>query len=185
MSDSPGSENIFAVPNTASTTAGADFFAQHLDDLTWAVGQEILATQVEELAQIVGKLYNSEVWRRSDIFRETGLFEVSDAIKWAQRHFRSKSDYACSIEKSNSRTSTEAALCRYVDNFTCYLSDLLRLLFEKYPESLATSESTVSLKDIFAYPNFSALLSSLAERTISYLSFPRLWRNRSTLHEAI
>jgi hypothetical protein len=174
MSEKADEANVFMVPDTASTSAGALFFAQHFDDLTWSANQSILVKEIEELAEMiveaVGKSRESQIWG-SEIFLSAGLTGANEAISWAQRHFKSKAEYAKRLIQSNAQTSAEAVLCRYVDNFTCYISDLLRLLFAQYPKSLVESDATVSVKDVLGYSNFDSLLASLAERTINDLSF--------------
>jgi len=149
------------------------FFAQHFDDLTWAAGQSILAEHVKELTDMIieamGNSSKSSVWN-SDIFQGVGLSDTSQAIDWAQRHFKFKADAAKRVVRSNAQTSTEATLCRYVDNFNCYLSDLLTLLFTKYPRSLNDGDGTISVKDLFGHTDVTTLISSLANRTVSDLS---------------
>ena len=166
--------NIFTIPDSASTSAGAMFFAQHFDDLTWAASLSMLAKEIQELADMiieaVGKSRESAVWG-SEVFRSSGLADTDEAIAWAKRHFKSKSEYAQRLVKLNAQTSAEAVLCRYVDNYTCYLSDLLRLLFDRYPKTLTDAVATISVKDVFGYSSFDALLASMAERTINDLSF--------------
>src|SRR5262249_35862072 len=139
MTTGPDDTNVFIIPDAAATSAGAMFFAQHFDDLTWAASQSMLAKEIEDLtdmiAEAVGKTRESSVWE-SDIFRNTGLADADEAIAWARRHFKSKSEFARKVVRSTSQTSAETILCRYVDNYLCYLSDLLRLLFAKYPKSL-------------------------------------------------
>lgn len=174
METSPRESNIFEVPSSAQTIAGATFFAQHLSDLTWGVGQEMLARQVEELVAMildgVERSREAEAWKSSS-WIEQGALNVDEAIKRSQNYFDSKAAYARQIERSNSRTALETALCRYVDNFLCYLSDLLRLIFKNYPDALASSESSINVKDVFAYSSLDDLLSWLTERTINDLSF--------------
>jgi hypothetical protein len=111
-----------------------------------------------------------EVYEGRDKLLNAGI-AGDEAAAWAQKHFRSKTEYANRLVRSNAQTSTEAVLCRYVDNFTCYMSDLLRLLFTQYPKALMEGEGTISIKDVFGYSNFDSLLASLAERTINDLSF--------------
>jgi hypothetical protein len=89
MSNNANDTSVFTVPDTASTSAGALFFAQHFDDLTWAANQSMLAKEIEELADmIVNAMENSrgskvwEVYEGRDKLLNAGI-AGDEAAAWA------------------------------------------------------------------------------------------------------
>lgn len=64
----------------------------------------------------------------------------------------------------------EMTLCREVDNFLAYLTDLLALVFKLRPETLRSSE-TVPLEFVIQHESMDDLLEALAERRVERLSY--------------
>ena len=64
----------------------------------------------------------------------------------------------------------EMALCRAVDNYLCYMSDLLAIIIMKRPEILRSSE-IVKLDFILGFSDMKALISDLAEKKVNHLSY--------------
>lgn len=64
----------------------------------------------------------------------------------------------------------ELGLCRTVDNYLNYISDLLTLIFQKRPETLRSNEK-ISLEAVLEHDNFGSLLHSIAERKVYELSY--------------
>jgi hypothetical protein len=68
------------------------------------------------------------------------------------------------------RLMTEMTLCRAVDNYLVYLTDLLSLIFRSRPESLRSGEE-VSLDFVLAHATRSNLIKALVDRKVNQLSF--------------
>jgi hypothetical protein len=64
----------------------------------------------------------------------------------------------------------EMILCRTVDNFNCYLSDVLFILFRSRPETLRSSEQ-VTIEDVLTATNMDEFVERLAERKVESLSY--------------
>jgi hypothetical protein len=62
------------------------------------------------------------------------------------------------------------ALCRVVDNYLCYLTDLLALLFRSRPECLKSSEE-ISLEFVLAHRTRPRLIRAIADRQVNRLSY--------------
>jgi hypothetical protein len=65
---------------------------------------------------------------------------------------------------------TEMSLCRAVDNYLTYLTDLLSLVFRTRPESLRSGEE-VSLDFVLAHNTRAGLIKALVDRKVNQLSF--------------
>jgi hypothetical protein len=61
-------------------------------------------------------------------------------------------------------------LCRTVDNFLTYLTDLLVLIFRARPETMRSKE-TEMLKDVLQFSEMSDLVSYLADKRVMKLAF--------------
>jgi len=68
------------------------------------------------------------------------------------------------------RLMTELSLCRAVDSYLIYLSDLLALIFATRPDTLKSSE-TVRLDMVLEYKNMDDLVAALAEARVNSLSY--------------
>jgi hypothetical protein len=65
---------------------------------------------------------------------------------------------------------TEMALCRAVDNYIIYLTELLSLVFRAHPESLRSGEE-VRLDLVLRHATRASLIKSLIERKVNQLSY--------------
>lgn len=65
----------------------------------------------------------------------------------------------------------EMFLCRTVDNFLTYLSDLLSLIFETNPDVLTRTQETVPIQTVFQHSSLDDLRSEIVERRIMNLSY--------------
>ena len=65
----------------------------------------------------------------------------------------------------------EMLLCRMVDNFLTYISDLLSLIYETNPDVLTRTQETVSVQTVFQHSSLDDLRSEIVERRIMNLSY--------------
>jgi hypothetical protein len=68
---------------------------------------------------------------------------------------------------------SELLLCRAVDNFLTYLSEILALIYRTRPETLRSNE-TVRLDKILQYKSMDELIAALAEKRVNELSYSGL-----------
>jgi hypothetical protein len=68
------------------------------------------------------------------------------------------------------RLMTEMALCRAVDNYIIYLTELLSLVFRAHPESLRSAEE-VRLDFVLRHATRAGLIKSLIDRKVNKLSY--------------
>jgi hypothetical protein len=68
------------------------------------------------------------------------------------------------------RLLTEMALCRAVDSYLIYLSELLSLIFRARPESLRSSEE-VKLEFVLAHRTRARLVRAIIDRKVNQLSY--------------
>jgi len=64
---------------------------------------------------------------------------------------------------------SEMLLCRYVDNFHCYLADVIHILFRVHPEILRSSES-VTIKEVLEAQSMEDFVDYLSEKKVDSLS---------------
>ena len=64
----------------------------------------------------------------------------------------------------------EMSLCRLVDNYLCYVTDLLSLLFRSRPECLRSSE-TVTLDFVLGHKTTPRLIRAIADRQVNKLAY--------------
>lgn len=65
----------------------------------------------------------------------------------------------------------EMFLCRMVDNFLTYISDLLFLIYETNPDVLTRTQETVLVQTVFQHSSLEDLRSEIVERRIMNLSY--------------
>jgi hypothetical protein len=68
------------------------------------------------------------------------------------------------------RLMTEMALCRAVDNYLIYLTELLASIFRAKPESLRSGEE-VKLDFVLAHPTRAGLIRAIIDRKVNQLSY--------------
>jgi len=68
----------------------------------------------------------------------------------------------------------EMALCRSVDNYLNYLSELLALIFKTRPQALKASQQSVPLETILAHSDYGELLGAITEERVIGLSMKGL-----------
>lgn len=64
---------------------------------------------------------------------------------------------------------SEMTLCRVVDNYLCYITDLLGLLFKSRPDCLKSSEE-VTLEFVLTHKTRSRLIHAIVDRQVDKLS---------------
>ncbi|HWY46435.1 MAG TPA: hypothetical protein VNX70_03570 [Bryobacteraceae bacterium] len=65
---------------------------------------------------------------------------------------------------------TEMSLCRVVDSFLTYLTELLSLIFASRPETLRSGDQ-VRLDFVLAHPTRAALIKAIIDRQVNQLSY--------------
>jgi hypothetical protein len=72
--------------------------------------------------------------------------------------------------KKHEELFAEMLLCRMVDSFLSYISDLLTVIFKTRPEMLKSND-TVTINYLFEHKTMDELIHSLVERKVHSLSF--------------
>ncbi|ASR36652.1 hypothetical protein BAY61_18430 [Prauserella marina] len=158
--------NPFEIPDSASSLAGARFFEQHARDLSWIVGYEFLAREMESFTQMIASAIRDS--KASSHLEEIKYSEASSLAAVSIEH---RGSVARKVAAQSYRTAIEALLCRYVDNFLCYVCDLIALILREQPSALVESDATISLRDVFAHDDLPSLQVWLIEKKINELSF--------------
>jgi len=86
--------------------------------------------------------------------------------------------------KENMKLFNQMFLCRSVDNFLTYISELLTLIFRTRPETLR-SRAQVRLDYILKFENMTDLISALVERRVNELSYQGMEQLTDDLRESI
>jgi len=60
---------------------------------------------------------------------------------------------------------------RMVDNFLCYISELLALIFRARPETMRSDETTIQLSQVLQYKTMDELVSALADKRVTDLAY--------------
>lgn len=81
-------------------------------------------------------------------------------------------------------TFFEMILCRGVDNFLTYISQLLSLIFITKPETLRSSDK-VRIDYVLQHPNMEELIKDLVERRVNDLSYQGMHKLNKHLAEQI
>jgi hypothetical protein len=99
-----------------------------------------------------------------DLFASKGMLEKLDAIR--------KSGVAPLVDSPLVHNSLllELVLTRTVDNFLCFLTDLLALIYKAKPEMLRSSENE-KLDFVLQFPDMDQLRSAIAEKRVERLSY--------------
>lgn len=82
------------------------------------------------------------------------------------------------------KTFFEMILCRGVDNFLTYISQLLALIFISKPETLRSSDK-VRVDYVLQHPNMEELIKDLVERRVNDLSYQGMHKLNKHLAEEI
>lgn len=78
--------------------------------------------------------------------------------------------YAKENLRRNETLICEMALCRFVDNYLIYVSDLLALIFSARPETLKSSE-TVTLEFVLTHRTTPQLIDAIVRKKVDQLSY--------------
>jgi hypothetical protein len=62
-------------------------------------------------------------------------------------------------------------MTRTVDNFLCYVSELLALIFRTKPQALRTDETTVTLRQVLQYETMDDLIGALVDLRVTDLAY--------------
>ena len=84
--------------------------------------------------------------------------------------YRSKSPYGDQLDKFHWPLILEMIVCRSVDNYLVYISELLALVFKTRPEMLKSSDM-VKLDFVLKHESMNDLINALAEQKVSELSY--------------
>jgi hypothetical protein len=93
--------------------------------------------------------------------------ETETALRWAV----GRMDHAQKIyEGEQSYLILQMILCRTVDNFLTYVSDLMTLIFRERPEVMRSNDK-VSFNDVLQFSSMPELIAHLADRRVHELSY--------------
>jgi hypothetical protein len=140
-----------AVPS--QTVAGARFVAEH----SRLLGLEI----VFSMTRILRDYVESPRVHLEKSVREAGS-EAEEAFAAVRKYLRDL--------ESHEAFMREVVLTRVVDNFLCFITDLLALIYKTKPEMLKSSEQE-RLDFIFQYPDMDELRSAVAEKRVERLAY--------------
>jgi len=89
-----------------------------------------------------------------------------------QRYEDVKQDTQPAMDKLKkfARLQSENMCIRTVDNFLCYVSEMVQVCLQRRPELLRSSE-TIKIEDILRYTRFPDLLSFLVDRKVNSLAY--------------
>ncbi|GAB3460603.1 hypothetical protein [Actinophytocola sediminis] len=165
-----GNQNLrsYEIPQSADSPAGATFFEQYHRDLIWAIGQEIVTRNVESFTQFI-----IDALKRAEPPAGTDTQSWQQVLAVMTKSIGHEAKFARQVVDINAPTVAEAGLCRYVDNFLCYLSDLLGQILVQVPDVLLT-EAQISVQDVFNHQTLEDFQRWLIEKKINSLSFQGL-----------
>jgi hypothetical protein len=141
-----------AMPSIA-TVPGAAFYRRHVYDIRFISGEGIILSKLEQLSNAMIKVLAPDPERR----------EVLAPVI-------AQVDEAKTLRDQNWDTMVEVAICRYVENYLVYLSELLGLLFRSNPEKLITRE-TVPIEDVLRHQTREKFVEWLADKRVNDLSY--------------
>lgn len=144
----------YSRPPAQMTEALASFYrdSAELDTLTLTI-----VTTAISLDEHLEKAYKF-------LHKETGEDQFRDVLKQIKVRGPRKS----LLDRMN--LLSQMILCRSVDNYLTYLSDLLAVVFQTRPETLRSSEK-VPLDLVLKDPSMDVLVGMLAERKVNELSY--------------
>lgn len=136
-----------------------------------------LKVLVSDLSEIFDSLslyvnFARQLDRQQQIAAEALLPDETDEEKIVKYHSILNSEKGVAIQKLQdlSRYNNRIVYQVAYNAFTRYLSDLIKLIFEKHPEALKTNDA-VKFKEIFQFDSLSALRSYMIDKKINELSF--------------
>ncbi len=157
QTDVNGSDDrsVPAIPESA-TSAGIDFFKQHCLDLKFIASEDIAIKEFDQLVNIVAKV----LLPQRDPREAFGpLFARVDRVKRRNKHIWN--------------VRREVMLCRYVDSYLTYVSDLLSLIFKAKPEILKSAEQ-VTYEDVLQHKTLDDFIEWAADQRVNSLSYKGL-----------
>lgn len=127
----------------------ARFIRSHQELVEWLALQVRFAEQLDHVARITAEaLAHPEAPEKPEITAEDQL-------------------------RKHARLNFELSLCRCVDNYLAYLSELMALVFQCRPETLRSSEK-VEIEFILKHESLDELIEALTERRVERLSYSGL-----------
>ena len=126
-----------------------------------------------DLAKFVGFI-SAVVLRMDETTRiaSKALYESADDAAEKEKYRKTMEGGAgvTKILRRHRQLLLQMILCRGVDNYLAYVSELVALVFRTKPETMRSNEE-VRLDVVLQHDNMEALVSSLAERRVYQLSY--------------
>lgn len=97
-------DSVFDVPEVARSASGAYLFGQHSIDLSWAIGQEYLVRQYEELTSIVVDSVRKLTPEDLNQTRSGKLRWDEEIPDFAAIHFEDRAKFVRSVVNANHDT---------------------------------------------------------------------------------
>ena len=100
------------------------------------------------------------------LIENLGYDEYSDLLV----NIKSNPELSSKKLSSFSTYQSQMMMIRLIDNFNCYLSDILQITLKKQPDALKSNE-TVKVEDILKFNNHSDLVNFLINRKLNNLAY--------------
>ena len=156
MTDEHDHDYAHAIPPDPMTEACLRFFRDHWQLQHFIGFISSLATGADKRSTIAAKaLYNAA---------------GDDAEKARFKEMMERDPGAVTALRSHRQLILQMMICRAVDNYLTYVSELMALVFTSRPETLKTRDS-VRIDVLLEYGTMEELVSGLAEKRVNDLSY--------------
>jgi len=155
------------VPGKAATAAGARFYSQHYRDMGFISGHSFIFDQLGKLADSVAESILKYDWSTHPIGEQKGR----EAALVAGESIKHRANISRAVTEVVKRDSSSAAICRYADNFNCYLADLLGMVLAANPNAVLDSDAQVPVREVLQHPDMQSIRTWLIDRKLNDLTF--------------
>ncbi len=100
----------------------------------------------------------------ADVDKKGGENELEEQLKKADQ------EGAVSAFGGHFHLVKDMLVCRAVDNYLCYVTDLLSAIFRKRPETLKSNDQ-IRLDQVLAHDDMDALISFIADKKVNELAY--------------
>jgi len=153
------SDITYGVPPEPMTIACAKFFSEHA----------LLHAYVTFIIDLVGHVDHAR------FVANEALLEYARSKEEKEKYIAYSKSYGSAARQyfMYNEVAHEMWLCRCVDNYLCYISDLLALIFTSKPETLRSNE-TVTTEELLRHSRIEDVIQALAEKKVNQLSYKGL-----------
>ncbi len=141
-------------PTRPLTGPGSKFFISYSEVVAFLVFVNEMATSIDKVIDILGTVPTDDPSKVKD--KPT---QLSTAELGARAELR-----------SHQQVFFQMLLCRFIDNFVAYVSDLLAAVLKTKPE-LLRSQETIKLDVLLKYKTMEEVVDHLAEEKVHELSY--------------